>query len=175
MGEQSVAKIQAVMRGKMARAETKDRFSEEQRAKLDRTWTSASNQRDFFKDFKETLGVSKEDYNSRPAIREAQSYLEKHKIQGLFDNLLAHVALERPADLRGFMTDVLLQMKADAGKPKMGFFTEEDLECMFDMWDVPATGKVPATKVAESLKACQCAESDEEALQKVEAALGKPL
>merc|ERR1712108_129376 len=92
---------------------------------------------------------------------QAHTYLEEHQIQRLLESLLARAALERPPDLRKFLAATLTEMKKSKGRPSMGIFTNEDLETMFDMWDVHGLGKIPTSKVGETLRALNCRPSEQ--------------
>merc|ERR1712232_1415215 len=69
-------------------------------------------------------------------------------------------------DLRAFLRNTLIEMKEKRSAPSMGFYTDEDLETMFRMWDVHKLDKIPTGKVVETLNALQCGNGAEEAVQK---------
>merc|ERR1719235_2571495 len=101
-------------------------FSEEQKQHLVAAQMVSEAQRSFFHDVADSLGVSKAEYNSCPALREAHTYLENNQIPRLLECLLARAALERPPDLREYLIDILTEMKQNKGANSMGMFTEED-------------------------------------------------
>merc|ERR1719408_390451 len=79
---------------------------------------------------------------------------------------MARAVLERPQDLREFLRKTLIEMKEKKGSQTMGFFTDEDLETMFSMWDVHKKGMIPTEKVVETLYSLQCGKGAEEAVQR---------
>jgi len=150
-------------RGMKVRAENANRkdLSQEQKQTLDRAKdVSSDSQRAFFREVHELLGVSKAEYNSKPGLQKAKAYLEEHQIPRLLESLLARAALERPPDLRAYLVGVLTEMKQSKGRPTMGVFNAQDLEAMFDMWDMLDNGKVPIEKVLDTLTALQCSYSE---------------
>mmetsp|Transcript_68956 Transcript_68956/g.165482 ORF Transcript_68956/g.165482 Transcript_68956/m.165482 type:complete len:171 (-) Transcript_68956:111-623(-) len=122
---------------------------------------------DFVGGVHKLLGVSEEEYNSKPGYREVHEYLVRHRIQQLFNGLLARAALERPPDLRVYVIEVLTEMKKNPTTPSVGFFTDEDVETMFDMWDVGKLGTLLPLQVAETLKALGSSQDVEEVSQKL--------
>mmetsp|Transcript_18701 Transcript_18701/g.50268 ORF Transcript_18701/g.50268 Transcript_18701/m.50268 type:complete len:214 (-) Transcript_18701:107-748(-) len=165
--EQQVARVQAVARGRKTRTEMHENLSAEQSQKL----TAAKNvgadaTRSLFREVHEVLGVSKDAYNSSPALRKAHAYLNDHQLQQLLESLLARAVLERPPDLRGFLRDRIREMQESRGVPSMGPFVDEDLDTMFNMWDALETGTIPVSKVAETLRSLNCSPGREaEAVQ----------
>mmetsp|Transcript_85968 Transcript_85968/g.161911 ORF Transcript_85968/g.161911 Transcript_85968/m.161911 type:complete len:222 (+) Transcript_85968:112-777(+) len=172
--ERHVTRLQAVARGGQTRRkmQTSRTLTEEQKEKLAVAQSATDERRNFYASVHEVLGVSKEEYNSCPAMQEAHSYLERHQIPRLFESLLARAALERPKDLRGFLKNTLVDIKKSKGKPSMGVFSEEDLKTMFDMWDELKHGSIPPEKVVETLQALQChssrAAAEEAVMNKLE-------
>jgi len=160
--EASVTRLQAVCRGRQTRVQQQARedISDAQKQKL----TAAKNvgadaQRMFYKEVHEVLGVSRDTYNALPGLRKAHEYLEKHQLKRVMDSLLARAVLERPPDLREFLRKCIHEMQEDIKlqrEPGMGPFTDEDLQTMFRMWDEFEIGKIPVSKVAETLKALSC-------------------
>eukprot|EP00933_Yihiella_yeosuensis_P080606 TRINITY_DN94059_c0_g1_i1.p1 TRINITY_DN94059_c0_g1~~TRINITY_DN94059_c0_g1_i1.p1 ORF type:complete len:173 (+),score=31.03 TRINITY_DN94059_c0_g1_i1:83-601(+) len=118
----------------------------------------------------ELLGMTEDTYENAAGLKQAYAYLEEHHLPRLMENLLARAALERPPDLRDFLIESLTELKKSKGQPSLGIFTSEDLETMFDMWDQLKTGKIPASKLAETLKALNCCPAKEE--EAVERLLG---
>ncbi|CAE8594891.1 unnamed protein product [Polarella glacialis] len=110
----------------------------------------------------EKLGISEDSYEHSTGMQQAHAYLQKHQIPKLMESLLARAALERPPDLRRFLIVALHDLKAMKGMPSMGIFTPEDLSTMFDMWDEQKEGKIPAAKVADTLRALDCCQGKED-------------
>mmetsp|Transcript_141387 Transcript_141387/g.451902 ORF Transcript_141387/g.451902 Transcript_141387/m.451902 type:complete len:215 (+) Transcript_141387:181-825(+) len=162
--QRRVTQMQAVARGRQTRQRASERFTDEQQGKLAKAQHHSEARRVFFRDVHEVLGVSKDAYNSNEKLQKAYAYLEQHQIQRMLEGLLAQAVLERPADLRQYLIETIKAMKANKGTPSMGCFTDEDLETMFDMWDELKLGRVPVSKVAETLRALGCSTRCEEAV-----------
>eukprot|EP00929_Paragymnodinium_shiwhaense_P121429 TRINITY_DN93659_c0_g1_i1.p1 TRINITY_DN93659_c0_g1~~TRINITY_DN93659_c0_g1_i1.p1 ORF type:complete len:245 (+),score=79.06 TRINITY_DN93659_c0_g1_i1:65-799(+) len=155
--EQLVSRIQALTRGRQARRSVIDQknLTTEQVRKLEAAQNQADKRRDFFKDVHGQLGISRDAYNASMGMQQVREYLQRQKIPQLLDSLLARVALDRPEDLRGYLVDVLRDMKREreGDTESMGPFEREDVETMFGMWDEREQGRIPATKLLMQLKA----------------------
>jgi hypothetical protein len=169
--EYMIAKIQAVHRGKIARKSLADRkdISVESKERITHAQKKCHEQRDFYNEIHELIGVDKTTYNSRPALQEAHAYLEKHEISRIMECLMAKILLERPDDLRGFIVAELKeQIKRRAAKEaSMGPFNgNEDIEYMFDMWDHHGLGVIPVDKVYDTLFSLQRGSTAKKAVAK---------
>lgn len=70
---------------------------------------------------------------------QAQSYVEKKKIQELFSHLLQMVVYKKPDDPRAFMIEEI--KKLQGAKPSK-LFDQAELEMMFDLIDVTKQEKI---------------------------------
>jgi len=72
---------------------------------------------------------------------QAEKYLQDHKLLELFELLGNKLVTERPADPRAYLVQELTQLKSikDPSSP-MNFFSEQDVETLFSMYDVSGKG-----------------------------------
>jgi hypothetical protein len=171
--ERQIAKIQAACRGKKARRDmaSSDKLSDEQKTKLAAAQAQSNARRALYSDVHNVLGVPKDIYNSRPKLQQAHQYLEKHQIPQVLKALMANVTLDRPDDIRSYLIDKISDMKKKQGVPSTGFFTDENLETMFDMLDIYKTGVITIDQVYSSLNAVQ---RGKHAKEEIETATGSP-
>lgn len=167
--EQQVTRIQAVCRGKQARAKVVEEkgISPEDALRMQQT---SDGRRSYLQETSARLGVSSATFNSSEAMQQANEYIQRYKILDLMDTLLAQAVLNRPEDLKAYLIQVLQDMAEQKRDVSMGPFTLEDIDTMFDMWDEPKVGTIPASKLVEHLKALQL--SPDRAQKAVSDALG---
>lgn len=82
---------------------------------------------------------------------QANDYLTQHKLLPLFEMLGQALVSEMPADPREFLIEQLekLQGTPDASSP-LNFFTEDEIDTLFAMYDVAKTG-ITAAQCQEAL------------------------
>jgi Ca2+-binding EF-hand superfamily protein len=167
--EYHIAKIQAAARGKKARKELakSEKLTDEQKGKLDAAQKIANERRALYSDVHAVLGVPKSEYNSRPKLQQAHKYLEKHQIPQVLKSLMANVTLERPDDIRSYLIDKISDMKRKSGIPSTGFFTQENMETMFDMMDMHKTGSITIDQMYSTLQTVQRGRNAQQAIEKV--------
>mmetsp|Transcript_4993 Transcript_4993/g.9651 ORF Transcript_4993/g.9651 Transcript_4993/m.9651 type:complete len:216 (-) Transcript_4993:63-710(-) len=168
--EIKVSRVQAVLRGRQARASARRGLNAEQRDKLRAAQEITEAKRRFFKDVDESLGVSKGLYNASPEVQQAHVYLDTNGLPRLLEGLLARVVLEQPEDIRSFLVEALEELKSLKGQPSMGLFTNEDLDTMFSMLDELNMGKIQVSKLVETMRTLRCYPGKEQAA--VDALLG---
>lgn len=168
-----IAKIQAACRGKNTRREMRSRMNEQQIQKLDNAQDLANQRRELYSDVQNLLGVSRVDFSVRPSLQTAHEYLSKHRILDLMKILCAHVALERPADMRERLIELLEEMKSQRGQPSMGMITREDLDTMFTMWDKHTLGEISPADTVACLEALGCGKNARSAVEKALAGRGE--
>mmetsp|Transcript_21053 Transcript_21053/g.27659 ORF Transcript_21053/g.27659 Transcript_21053/m.27659 type:complete len:130 (-) Transcript_21053:1051-1440(-) len=82
----------------------------------------------------------------------ALQYLEKHKINNLFQELGTRLMFERPTDPNTFLVEALERInEAKKSKTAISFFTEKDIDTMFGMFDPTNKGYVTTTQYHEAL------------------------
>lgn len=169
-----IAKIQAACRGKQTRRDQRAKRSSVELRKLDAAQGVADQRRDLYTDVHSLLGVSRIDFSVRPALQQAHEYVQKHRILDVMKILCAQIALERPADMRGRLIELLeeMQAKKNAAEKSMGVFTTEDLEVMFQMWEgqTQNAGEIPISAVVSSLEAMGCGKNARQAIENWKAA-----
>ena len=75
----------------------------------------------------------------------ADRYLKDHKIMALFELLGGQLMRERPTDPRGFLVDLLTQLKEKPDPTSsLNFFDPTDVETLFSMYDASMMGLTPA-------------------------------
>jgi len=84
--------------------------------------------------------VRRERAKNDPKVQ-ASTYMKFHNILELFEMLGQMLISEKPDDPRGFLVEQLERMRAvkDRTSP-MNFFSEEDVETLFSMYDVGKRG-----------------------------------
>jgi len=97
----------------------------------------------------ELFGRLDEEIASREGLPEAGAYLQKHQVKHVLFECLSLMLENRPSDPRKFVLEHLENVK-DGMKPEQ--FSKEDLETMFDMFDLMQLGKIPPSKVDEAFK-----------------------
>uniref|UniRef100_W5NFU7 EF-hand calcium binding domain 10 n=2 Tax=Lepisosteus oculatus TaxID=7918 RepID=W5NFU7_LEPOC len=89
-----------------------------------------------------------------PREREAASYLEKHKILDLMDNLASMLFFHRPERPREFLISQLEMLKVTrmrtADSPCL--FNDSNLEAIFGILDPPRQGYITLAQYKEALK-----------------------
>jgi len=87
--------------------------------------------------------IRRERSKNDPQVQ-ASTYLKFHNIMELFEMLGQMLISEKPDDPRGFLVEQLERMSAvkDRTSP-MNFFSEEDVETLFSMYDVAKRGITP--------------------------------
>eukprot|EP00743_Colponemidia_sp_Colp-15_P007132 GILK01007696.1.p1 GENE.GILK01007696.1~~GILK01007696.1.p1 ORF type:complete len:1761 (+),score=394.49 GILK01007696.1:64-5283(+) len=75
---------------------------------------------------------------------EGRKYLEQHQILLLFDHLTTLLTLERPQAIEPFLVERLKELQSirDHRTDNLGFFTTEDVQAMFGMWDIRQQGQI---------------------------------
>ena len=76
---------------------------------------------------------------------QAEKYMEQHKLLELFDLLGQQLVQHKPDNPRAFLIDELekLQKKKEPHSP-LHFFTNEDVETLYSMYDASGLGLTPA-------------------------------
>jgi hypothetical protein len=97
----------------------------------------------------ELFGRLDEEIASREGLGKAGDYLQKHKVKGVLLDCLSLMLEKRPADSKKFVLDHLEKVKAGSAPAQL---SKEDLETMFDMFDVMEIGKISTKKVDEAFK-----------------------
>lgn len=84
---------------------------------------------------------------------EANTYLKRHKVLELFEELGAKMLVSKTEDLNGFLQKELKELKrAKEEGQKKTFFTEKDISTMFSMFDPTGRGVITASQYANALK-----------------------
>jgi hypothetical protein len=89
-----------------------------------------------------------------PREDEARSYLEKHRILELLDNLTAQLVFHRPSEPKEFLIEQLTRLK-EARKLKRDYpclFDDSNLEAMFRMMDPEGRGYISSAQYNEALR-----------------------
>ena len=83
---------------------------------------------------------------------QAGAYLEQHKLLPLFEMLGQLLVSEKPDDPQAFLLQQLekLQSSVDRTSP-MNFFSEEEVETLFAMYDSSKMGSITAAQCREAL------------------------
>mmetsp|Transcript_48940 Transcript_48940/g.102179 ORF Transcript_48940/g.102179 Transcript_48940/m.102179 type:complete len:132 (-) Transcript_48940:39-434(-) len=91
---------------------------------------------------------------SKGPRHEAEEYLERHNIRGLFKHISTRLLFAKPEDPKAFLVQELKKIyecqKNQTPVPSM--FEEKDLVAMFGMFDVTGCGKISHTQVVQALK-----------------------
>ncbi|CAM9679990.1 unnamed protein product [Ectocarpus sp. 8 AP-2014] len=84
---------------------------------------------------------------------DAQAYIEEHNINKLFQELGTRVMYHRPKDPNKFLLEVLgtLQSAQGQGTPTT-FFTDEDIDAMFSLFDPTGRGHISHEQYENALK-----------------------
>merc|ERR1719324_440907 len=144
-----------------------EKLTDEQKEKLTAAQAVSNARRELYSEVHNVLGVPKDIYNSRPKLQQAHQYLEKHQIPQVLKALMANVTLDRPDDIRSYLIDKIEDMKKKSGIPSTGFFTNENLETMFDMLDIYQTGKISIEQMYSTLNAVQRGKNAQSAIESV--------
>lgn len=78
-----------------------------------------------------------------------ENYMAKHKIQGLFEAIVAQLLIVKPDDPRKFIVEYLEKTKGEGVPPVVD---EQDLETMFNLFDITKRGTVSAQQANAALK-----------------------
>ncbi|CAM9131133.1 unnamed protein product [Heterosigma akashiwo] len=82
----------------------------------------------------------------------ALDYLERHKIDQLFQELGTRLMFERPDDPNSFLIEALERIgEAKQSKTAISFFTETDIETMFSMFDPTNKGYITTMQYQQAL------------------------
>mmetsp|Transcript_6526 Transcript_6526/g.16442 ORF Transcript_6526/g.16442 Transcript_6526/m.16442 type:complete len:134 (-) Transcript_6526:325-726(-) len=86
--------------------------------------------------------------------RDAEEYLEKHNVRGLFKHLSTKLLFAKPEDPKQFMVEELRKVYdcQKEQKPVPSMFEERDLIAMFGMFDVTGCGKITFAQVVQAMK-----------------------
>ena len=88
--------------------------------------------------------------------KDADEYLEAHKVKPLFQELGTRLMFERPEDPNAFLIKQLTQMQKlqNQDKPVL-FFSETDVTTMFEMFDPTGRGSID-TKQYNQVRIAPC-------------------
>ena len=85
---------------------------------------------------------------------EAEKYLERHNVRGLFKHLSTKVLFAKPEDPKAFLVAELKKIlecqQEQAPVPSM--FEEKDLVAMFGMFDVTGCGKISSAQMEKAMQ-----------------------
>eukprot|EP01025_Chloroclados_australasicus_P021494 TRINITY_DN2261_c0_g2_i2.p2 TRINITY_DN2261_c0_g2~~TRINITY_DN2261_c0_g2_i2.p2 ORF type:complete len:139 (+),score=22.35 TRINITY_DN2261_c0_g2_i2:222-638(+) len=84
----------------------------------------------------------------RDPQREAEDYLQEHKILTIFEEMTAALLFHKPQHPKLFLVEFLEEMKAKAATPLL---TPRDLAAMFGMFDVMRQGYVTVEQANNAL------------------------
>mmetsp|Transcript_43981 Transcript_43981/g.103599 ORF Transcript_43981/g.103599 Transcript_43981/m.103599 type:complete len:132 (+) Transcript_43981:147-542(+) len=85
---------------------------------------------------------------------DAEQYLEKHNIRGLFKHLSTKLLFAKPEDPKAFLVEELKKVyECQQGQtPVPSMFEEKDLIAMFGMFDITGCGKISHTQVEKAMQ-----------------------
>ncbi|CAM9442115.1 unnamed protein product [Choristocarpus tenellus] len=84
---------------------------------------------------------------------DARKYIESMGITKLFKELGTRVIYHRPKDPNAFLLEVLQNLrKAKEGNTPTTFFTPQDIEAMFSMFDPTQRGHIGPSQYEQALK-----------------------
>ena len=95
-----------------------------------------------------------DDLATGPMETEAASYLRKHKIPKLLENLTAALVYHRPDDPRQFMREhieQLLKAKADPSHGPPALVDDSNVESVFGMLDLAGKGSVSRQQYLQAM------------------------
>lgn len=81
---------------------------------------------------------------------QAEEYLRKHHIMELFEDLCTAIAYKNPADITEFLIKELEQRKEHG--LHIPVFTQEEVENIFNLYDLKKEGVISRFKCREALK-----------------------
>jgi len=84
-------------------------------------------------------------------IVESEKYVEKHKLDQLFNELLAQIIWKQPEDIKDALKQELENIKEN--KQIEGFFDPKDFEILFENYDVSKQGSIKFSFVVLILQA----------------------
>jgi Ca2+-binding EF-hand superfamily protein len=82
------------------------------------------------------------------------SYLSEKKIPELFNRLLTKIIHDKPKDIKSHIIEQLTEIQYYQKNPSMipaSYFTSEDFENMFDIYDVAGEGRVTYHVLVQAL------------------------
>ncbi|KRW99437.1 Dimerization-anchoring domain of cAMP-dependent protein kinase, regulatory subunit [Pseudocohnilembus persalinus] len=77
-----------------------------------------------------------------------EEYLKKHKIDVVFQEMLAHIINVQPENVKEFLISQLKQRKST----KLTYFTENDFEAFFENYEFTQEQKIPQQYVIQALE-----------------------
>lgn len=82
--------------------------------------------------------------------KEAEHYLQSHKLVPLLESMAAALLYEMPSNPRTFLANKLEALRATGKEPH--HFTDEDLTALFGIFDVSGRGVVTTEQTGEAIK-----------------------
>ena len=83
-------------------------------------------------------------------VADADSYIRKHKIMELFEDMLTMVVHKRPEEVEQFMIDILKQRKEHGSR--WTIYSEAELQNTFLLFDLKSDNYITKDKWKEALK-----------------------
>ncbi|XP_014780223.1 EF-hand calcium-binding domain-containing protein 10 [Octopus bimaculoides] len=91
----------------------------------------------------------------------ADQYLKEHKIQSLFNKMLASLVFFRPAEPKKFMVEYLQELKNNPKKP-VSLFDKGNIESLFHIMDPTRKGFITQKQYVEAMKTLHIQEYPED-------------
>nr|CCA22430.1 sporangia induced hypothetical protein [Albugo laibachii Nc14] len=91
------------------------------------------------------------DFDTQDPRQQAQAYIEKHRINAVFEELMAQLLFHQPDNPRQFIKTYLTNAKQN-GLTQLLLIQEKDLNAMFTAFDVNELGYVTREQHHEAIK-----------------------